>query len=45
MIFKEGDFVMLRIEKRTLKSVKTNCVVKHAPRFYGLFKIVSKTND
>ena len=45
MIFNEGDFVMLRIEKRRLKSVETNPVVKLAPRFYGPFKIMAKIND
>ena len=37
MIFNEGDFVMLRIEKRRLKSVETNPVVKLAPRFLWTF--------
>ena len=45
MIFNEGDYVMLRIEKRRLKSVETNPVVKLAPRFYGPFKIMAKIND
>ena len=37
--FKEGDFVMLRIDKHCLKSVETNLVVKLAPRYYGPFKV------
>ena len=45
MIFNEGDFVMLHIEKRRLKSVETNPVVKIAPRFYGPFKVMAKIND
>ena len=45
MIFDEGDFVMLCIEKRRLKSVETNYVVKLAPRFYGPFRVTAKIND
>ena len=45
MIFNEGDFVMLCIKKRRLKSVETNPVVKLAPRFYGPFRVTAKTND
>ena len=45
MVFKEGDFVMLRIENCRLNSVETNLVVKLAPRFYGPFKIVGKMTD
>lgn len=44
MEFKEGDFVMLRIEKRRLKSVETHPVVKLAPRYYGPFKITKRIN-
>ena len=36
---------MLHIEKRRLKSVETNPVVKLAPRFYGPFKVTAKIND
>ena len=45
MILNEGDFVMLRIEKRRLKSVETNPIVKLAPRFYGPFRVTTKIND
>lgn len=36
---------MLRIEKRRFKSVETNPIVKLSPRFYGPFRITTKTND
>ena len=43
-VFQIGDLVLLRIEKRRLKSIDHCPLIKLGPHYYGSFKVIAKIN-